>query len=195
MITHSWCRCSCCRRQVSIETVAASCKIVLTSHDFHAGLEQHVDLFETFISRHGGNNGCLPTVIENSTIPVCALHRPSLQDFNNPFDLFESFFGGRMGGMGGMGGAQRGPTRVQGDDERYDLTLNFLEAVFGTEKKIDVSRLEECGTCNGSGAKPGTTPQRCPQCNGQGQVRDDASFHSISFHCICCSLVLVYAAQ
>ena len=79
-----------------------------------------------------------------------------------------------MSGMGGMGGAQRGPVKVQGDDERYDLTLNFLEAVFGTEKKIDVSRLEECGTCNGSGAKPGTTPQRCPQCNGQGQVRESS---------------------
>lgn len=90
-------------------------------------------------------------------------------EFNNPFDLFETFFGGRMGG--GMGGRQqRRSAPVQGDDERYDLTLDFLEAVFGTERQIDVSRMEACGTCAGSGAKPGTTPSSCGNCGGQGQV-------------------------
>lgn len=72
--------------------------------------------------------------------------------------------------MGGRGrGAQRsGPT--MGDDERLDITIDFKDAVFGTTKDVDVSRLEGCATCSGSGAKPGTTPRTCATCGGQGQV-------------------------
>lgn len=91
-------------------------------------------------------------------------------DFTNPFDIFESFFGGGMG-MGGMGGrTSRRERPIQGDDERYDLELDFLEAVFGCEKEVECVRLEECGTCSGSGTKPGTTPTTCQTCQGQGQV-------------------------
>jgi molecular chaperone DnaJ len=98
-------------------------------------------------------------------------------DFSNPFDLFESFFGGGMGGgggaggFGGMGGAgarARGP--VQGEDERYELQVDFLEAVFGAKKEIDLDRLVACGTCTGSGVKAGTSPTTCTQCGGQGQL-------------------------
>lgn len=84
-------------------------------------------------------------------------------DFSNPFDLFETFFGG----MGGRAARSR-PT--QGDDERYDLTLNFKDSVFGTDKEIEVTRLESCATCDGSGAKPGTSPVTCSSCGGQGQI-------------------------
>ncbi|KAK9167026.1 hypothetical protein Scep_002217 [Stephania cephalantha] len=97
-------------------------------------------------------------------------------DFSNPFDLFESLFEG-MGGMGGMGmGGGRGSrSRVMdGEDEVYNLLLNFKEAVFGVEKEIEISRLESCGTCNGSGAKPGTKPSKCTTCGGQGQVVSSA---------------------
>ncbi|CAM6127212.1 unnamed protein product [Calypogeia fissa] len=91
-------------------------------------------------------------------------------DFNNPFDLFETFFGS-MGGMGGMGGSRQARSRpMQGDDERYDLLLEFKDAVFGTDKDIEVTRLETCNTCSGSGARPGTTPSTCSTCGGQGQV-------------------------
>ncbi|XP_043722180.1 chaperone protein dnaJ A7A, chloroplastic-like [Telopea speciosissima] len=93
-------------------------------------------------------------------------------DFSSPFDLFESLFEG-MGGMGGgMGMGGRGSRRraVDGDDQIYNLVLNFKEAVFGVEKEIEVTRLETCGTCNGSGAKPGTKPTKCSTCGGQGQV-------------------------
>jgi len=94
--------------------------------------------------------------------------------FSNPFDIFESFFGGGMGGgmggMGGMGGAQMRNRPVRGDDERYDLKLNFLEAVFGFSSEIDISRLVTCETCDGSGVKAGTTPSGCGRCGGQGQV-------------------------
>ncbi|KAG4212088.1 hypothetical protein ERO13_A02G142300v2 [Gossypium hirsutum] len=96
-------------------------------------------------------------------------------DFSNPFDLFESLFEG-MGGMGGMGmGGRSSRNRaVDGQDEYYSLVLNFKEAVFGVEKEIEITRLESCGTCNGSGAKPGTTPSKCTTCGGQGQVISSA---------------------
>ncbi|KAG1327083.1 putative Chaperone protein dnaJ A8, chloroplastic [Cocos nucifera] len=92
-------------------------------------------------------------------------------DFTNPFDLFESLFEG-MGGMGGSRAARNRP--VQGDDEMYNLVLNFKEAVFGVEKEIEITRLENCGTCDGSGAKPGTKPSKCDTCGGQGQVVSSA---------------------
>ncbi|KAF9589645.1 hypothetical protein IFM89_026670 [Coptis chinensis] len=96
-------------------------------------------------------------------------------DFSNPFDLFESLFE-NMGGMGVMGGGGRGTrTRaVDGEDEVYNLVLNFKEAVFGVEKKIEITRLESCGTCNGSGAKPGTKASKCSTYGGQGQVIQSA---------------------
>ena len=94
--------------------------------------------------------------------------------FSNPFDLFESFFGGGggMGGMGGMGGGQRQNRNrpTQGDDERFDLEIDFLEAVFGVEKELDTMRLENCDKCSGSGVKAGTKPTTCGTCGGQGQV-------------------------
>ncbi|XP_028776521.1 chaperone protein dnaJ A6, chloroplastic-like [Neltuma alba] len=88
-------------------------------------------------------------------------------DFSNPFDLFETLFEGMNRGMntrGSWNGA------LDGEDEYYSLVLNFKEAVFGVEKEIEISRLESCGTCNGSGAKPGTKPTRCTTCGGQGRV-------------------------
>ncbi|RWW66909.1 hypothetical protein BHE74_00025684 [Ensete ventricosum] len=88
-------------------------------------------------------------------------------DFSNPFDLFESLFEG-MGGMGGPRGARNRP--IQGDDESYNLVLNFKDAIFGIEKEIEITRLENCGTCDGSGAKPGTKPSKCSTCGGQGQI-------------------------
>ncbi len=80
-------------------------------------------------------------------------------------DIFESFFGG----MRTSASARRRPQR--GQDLRYDLTITFEEAVFGCEKEIEVSRSETCPTCHGSGAKPGTTPLRCRECGGSGEVR------------------------
>ncbi|XP_050212331.1 chaperone protein dnaJ A6, chloroplastic-like [Mercurialis annua] len=96
-------------------------------------------------------------------------------DFSNPFDLFESLFEG-MGGMGGMGMGGRGSRSraVDGQDEYYNLVLTFKEAVFGIEKEIEISRLETCATCDGSGAKAGTKASKCSTCGGQGQVVSSA---------------------
>jgi len=86
--------------------------------------------------------------------------------FRDPFDIFEEMFGG----LGGFGASRRkGPRR--GADLRYELGLTFEEAVFGCEKEIEVTRLEVCPHCNGQRAEPGTTPVRCSECNGTGQVR------------------------
>ncbi len=86
--------------------------------------------------------------------------------FRDPFDIFEEFFGQ---GFGFSTGRRRGPRR--GADLRHDLHLTFEEAVFGSEKDIQVRRHETCPDCGGSGAEPGTSPSRCAQCEGRGQVR------------------------
>lgn len=91
---------------------------------------------------------------------------------------FGGGFGG--GGFGGFedifdmfgGGRRRQPNGpVVGDDLRYDLELTFEEAAFGTTKKINLPRMENCDTCHGSGAAPGTHPETCPNCQGSGQVQ------------------------
>jgi molecular chaperone DnaJ len=91
---------------------------------------------------------------------------PDFSGFGDISDIFDQFFGGFTGARGG---ARRGP--AQGSDLRYDLEITFEQAVFGTEKEIEVPRLETCPQCKGSGAEPGTSPVRCPQCNGTGEVR------------------------
>jgi molecular chaperone DnaJ len=87
--------------------------------------------------------------------------------FRDPFDIFEEVFGGGFGFRTTT--ARRGPRR--GADLRYELRLTFEEAVFGAEKELEVTRHEVCPRCNGSGAEPGTTPVRCTECGGTGQVR------------------------
>ena len=85
-------------------------------------------------------------------------------DFGGMNDIFDMFFGGGFGG----GQQQKGPRK--GADLRYDLTIDFEEAVFGTEKTVTLPKWESCGTCKGSGAKPGTSPTTCSRCNGTGQI-------------------------
>ena len=95
---------------------------------------------------------------------------PDMGDMGGFADIFESFFSG-FSNTGQQQQARRrsGPTR--GEDLRFDLKLEFREAVFGGEKQIKISHLETCGTCSGSGAKPGTRPRTCGTCSGTGQVR------------------------
>lgn len=96
----------------------------------------------------------------------------SSSGFGGFSDIFETVFGGGGFGFGGGGGAasqRQGP--MQGRDLRYSLTLTFEEAAFGVKKEILVPREENCKTCSGTGAKPGTTPVKCTACGGTGQVR------------------------
>lgn len=90
-------------------------------------------------------------------------------DFGSFSDIFDTFFGGQAGRSGAPGGRRRsGP--APGDDLRLDVSVDFLDAVFGTEQKIRFSHLETCTTCDGSGHKPGTRPRTCSACNGAGTV-------------------------
>ena len=82
-------------------------------------------------------------------------------------DIFEEILGGF--GFGGGGSRSRRPHRGRDLQVRVDLT--FEEAIFGVEKTVEVTRNEPCGTCHGSGAEPGTSPQRCATCGGRGEVR------------------------
>ena len=81
-------------------------------------------------------------------------------------DIFSSFFGG--------GGASRNPNAPRpGDDLQYRVNLTFEEAIFGTEKEVKYNRESSCRTCNGSGAKPGTSPVTCGRCHGSGVINVD----------------------
>ena len=79
------------------------------------------------------------------------------RDFSGGFgDIFDMFFGG------GGGGNRRNPNAPQrGNDLQYTMTIEFKEAVFGKETDINIPRTENCDTCHGSGAKPGTKPETC----------------------------------
>ena len=77
-------------------------------------------------------------------------------------DIFDSFFGGSN--------RQRNSPQ-KGSDLQYQMTLEFDEAVFGTEKEFDINRTEACGTCRGSKSKPGGKVENCSSCGGSGEVR------------------------
>ncbi len=86
-------------------------------------------------------------------------------DFSDIFgDIFGDFFGGSRRGAQGSNGP------MKGSNIRTSVRITFEEAVFGTEKEIELTVKEECKTCHGSGAKPGTAPQTCTKCGGKGQV-------------------------
>ncbi len=93
--------------------------------------------------------------------------------FRDPFEIFEEVFGG-FGFSTGTRRSRTGPRR--GADLRYDLPLEFEEAIFGTEKQIEILRQERCDECGGDGSAPGSRPLRCPDCNGTGEVRRQAGF-------------------
>ena len=83
-----------------------------------------------------------------------------------PFgDIFDAFFGGAPAG------ARRRSRVVAGADLRYDLTIEFAEAVFGVTKEITFPTLVTCATCEGVGGEPGTEPETCTECGGSGEQR------------------------
>ena len=88
-------------------------------------------------------------------------------DFGDMGDIFGDLFGGMFGG-GGSRRNSNGPRR--GADVRVNVRITFDESVRGTTKKIDVTLKDECSSCHGTGAKPGTSPETCSKCGGRGQV-------------------------
>ena len=97
-------------------------------------------------------------------------------------DIFEDFFGGS--------GRRRARTRTQrgfaGEDLRYRVHFSLKDAAYGKKIQLTIPKDVACETCNGSGAKPGTKPQTCSQCQGSGQVRFQQGFFSVSRTCANC---------
>ncbi len=88
-------------------------------------------------------------------------------DFGDLGDIFSSFFGGGFGG----GGRSNPNAPRRGNDTSATVNLSFEEAAKGCTKKINVTKIDTCSECGGSGAEKGSTPTTCPACHGSGQVR------------------------
>src|SRR5262245_54593052 len=114
----------------------------------------------------GGNAGFDPSVFS---------------EFGDFGDILGSMFGfGDLFGGRRRGGPQRGA------DLRYDLEITFEESARGAETAVQIPRQENCETCQGSGAAPGTSASTCPQCRGQGQVRFQQGFFTVARTCPQC---------
>jgi molecular chaperone DnaJ len=98
-------------------------------------------------------------------------------------DIFGDLFG-EMFNMGGS--SQRGSRQHRGDDLRFDLTIDFEDAIFGTETEIRIRRLENCSVCSGRGSASGRGPSVCSQCQGRGQIRYQQGFFSVARTCSAC---------
>jgi molecular chaperone DnaJ len=94
-----------------------------------------------------------------------ALHTEQFMDFGSLSDLLGAFFGDDIFG----GGMRHRPQR--GGDVAVTVDLEFTEAAFGVTREVAVDVVAQCERCGGSGAEPGTTPEGCETCNGQGRVQ------------------------
>ncbi len=81
-------------------------------------------------------------------------------------DIFDSIFGG-----GGSSRRSNPNAPMRGSDIAISLDISFMEACKGVSHDVEITRAETCDSCNGSGAKTGTTPKTCPDCHGSGYVR------------------------
>jgi len=105
-------------------------------------------------------------------------------DFVDFSDILGDLFG--FGDIFG-GGRRRGNRPTRGADLRYDVSLKFEEAAFGKELDIEIPRNVNCRTCDGSGAKPGSSPVTCTACSGRGQIRYSQGFFAVARTCPQCS--------
>ena len=100
-------------------------------------------------------------------------------------DIFDSIFGGGFGGGGSRGG-RRSSGPAAGSSLRYDLHIQFKDAVYGTSADIHFKHNEACSACKGTGGAAGSSKKTCPTCNGMGQVRQGNGFFSIQQTCPTC---------
>lgn len=96
-------------------------------------------------------------------------------------DLFGEIFGDIFGQR-----RHRGPRAQRGEDLRYQLTVEFQEAVFGCAKELEIPARRTCDACGGSGARPGTAPTACSRCQGRGRMRFQQGFFTIERECTSC---------
>ncbi len=105
------------------------------------------------------------------------------QGSSNFSDVFSSAFGDIFSDFFGGGDREGRSAAARGADLRYDISVSFKEAAFGTKKEITLARLEECSGCGGTGAKKGTSATTCNTCRGEGEIRRAQGFFSISSPC------------
>ena len=122
-------------------------------------------------------------------------HGGGAYDTRRAKDIFSQFFGGGFGGGGGGfsfedlfgGGRPRNPNApVPGDDLRYDMEIDFEDAMYGAEKPVSIPRLESCDACHGSGCEPGSGKKTCPRCGGRGSQTISQGFFSVQQTCPAC---------
>ena len=114
---------------------------------------------------------------------------PHFTDINDVFEAFGDIFGeGVFGDIfgGGRGGRGRGRRARRGGDVRADVTLDLIEAARGAAKQVRYDRLERCSDCQGSGARPGSSPERCRYCGGAGQVVQATGIFRVQTTCPSC---------
>jgi len=85
-------------------------------------------------------------------------------DFGGFGDIFDAFFGGTSRGG-------RRSVSERGGDIRFKMEITFEEGVFGSEKELEIERVEPCAICHGIGSEPGSSPAQCPNCRGTGEIR------------------------
>ncbi|GAB4278421.1 MAG: molecular chaperone DnaJ [Coriobacteriia bacterium] len=102
----------------------------------------------------------------------------NVEDLGDLGDLFGDFFGGGFG--------SRKTSARRGRDLQYEVTVDFDEALRGTQRRVEVERQETCPTCKGTGAKPGTSPVTCPACNGTGRQAQSQGLFAMSRTCPRC---------
>lgn len=107
-------------------------------------------------------------------------------------DIFSQFFGGGGGGFGFEdlfgGGRRTDPNAPQrGEDLRYSLEIDFVDAMYGVDKKINVTRYEVCTECSGTGCTAGSGKKRCTRCGGSGSLNISQGFFSVRQPCPNCS--------
>ncbi|MDJ0848232.1 MAG: molecular chaperone DnaJ [Myxococcota bacterium] len=107
-------------------------------------------------------------------------------DLGSFTDLFNDLFGDLFGG-GARGGRRRAGRGQRGADLRYNLEIELADILEGMEASIQIPKMRPCGTCEGSGARPGTSPETCSRCYGTGQVVLQQGFFRISRPCDGCA--------
>jgi molecular chaperone DnaJ len=105
-------------------------------------------------------------------------------DAGNIGDILSNLFGGA--GRGGGAAGTRRPESVRGNDIEAEVTISFDQALEGTQVPLTVQTRQRCTTCHGTGAKPGTSPQVCPRCQGRGLESQGQGLFSISQPCSRC---------
>ena len=111
---------------------------------------------------------------------------PGAEGFGGFAEAFGDIFGDIFGGQGGGARRPGGQQVYRGSDLSYAMEITLEEAAQGKETQIRIPSWEECGTCHGSGAKPGTSAKTCPSCNGAGTVTMRQGFFSIQQTCPQC---------